>query len=191
MWFDVYPLGNEIKELQADGAGAGGEKLFVDVGGGRGHDIERIANCFPSVDPKTLVLQDQADVVKEAHIPDGVQIMPHDFFQEQPVKGAKYYFLHSILHDWGQDQCQKILSQLRAAMKPGHSKIIIVEAAIGAKESHPRATALDLVMASVFGTGEKREEDWRAMIEGVEGLRVKKVWSGPGCVESALEVVCK
>ncbi|KAI9666748.1 MAG: hypothetical protein M1831_001523 [Alyxoria varia] len=189
-WFDVYPLDAELQALQSEDSDArrGGEKLLVDVAGGRGQDIERLVARFPSVDTKSLVLQDLADVLKEAHVPDGVEVMPHDFFTEQPVKGARYYYLHWILHDWPLEQCQTILSKLRDAMKPGWSKIMIAEIVVSAKEAHPQATALDIAMAASYGTSEKREDEWRALIEGVEGLRVKKMWSGPGSVESVFEV---
>ncbi|KAL4917568.1 O-methyltransferase-domain-containing protein [Aspergillus aurantiobrunneus] len=73
-----------------------------------------------------LVLQDLPQVVKELPQIYGVRVEATDFLQEQSVKGAKFYCLRRILHDWPGSQCIQILRSLRAAMA-SDSRILIDE----------------------------------------------------------------
>ena len=50
----------------------------------------------------------------------------HDFFKPQPVKNASMYFVRFVMHDWSDEWCKKLLSQLRAAAGPT-SKLIMFE----------------------------------------------------------------
>lgn len=67
--------------------------LLVDVGGGKGHDLQALYSSFGSPswkDESNLVLQDLPQVlaaIPESELPAAVIKMPHDFFEEQPVKG--------------------------------------------------------------------------------------------------------
>lgn len=54
-----------------------------------------------------------------------IELQVHDFFTPQPIKGARAYFMRSVLHDWPDEQCRKILGHLKDAMDPGYSKILI------------------------------------------------------------------
>ena len=53
-----------------------------------------------------------------------VTFMAHDFFEPQPVKKAKAYFLRAILHDWGNPTCVKILRNLLPALEDGDRVLI-------------------------------------------------------------------
>lgn len=71
--------------------------LLVDIGGGRGHDVEVFQKSFPDAKGR-LVLQDLPPVIddiKELH--SSIERMPHDFFSAQPIKGMWY---PPFLHPW-------------------------------------------------------------------------------------------
>lgn len=63
---------------------------IVDVGGGAGQVITKILAATPALDPKKCALQDIPRVLDLATTAKdlGVQIMPHDFHTEQPIKGT-------------------------------------------------------------------------------------------------------
>lgn len=86
--------------------------------------------------PGRLVLQDLPEVVEQARgmfLHPRIELMAHDFFTEQPIQGklillpfladmanrigARAYYMHSILHDWNDDNCRRILTTLVPAMK--------------------------------------------------------------------------
>lgn len=43
----------------------------------------------------------------------GIKKQTHDFFTEQPIKDARFYFLHTIVHDWSDGQAKNILEDLK------------------------------------------------------------------------------
>ena len=70
-------------------------------------------------------MQDLASTVDNAasslppELSDRVEFMPHDFFREQPVKGADVYLFRWIFHNWSDDYCIKILRSLTPSLKKG------------------------------------------------------------------------
>jgi len=132
-WFaeDYYP----VQERLIDGAE--GEKPFlVDVGGGSGHDIEGLREAFEGQLPGELVLQDRPEIVKLAKLGPGAQAMPHDFMTEQPVKGARAYYLHSIIQDWNDEVNTEILKAIVPAMTKGYSKILVNDFVVPDQGAH-------------------------------------------------------
>jgi chemotaxis methyl-accepting protein methylase len=82
-----------------------------------------------------FVVQDRPETVSDgssklpAELTDRVTFMAHDFFTEQPIKGADVFLLRWILHDWSDKYAIKILRALAPALKPG-VRILINEAVI-------------------------------------------------------------
>ena len=82
-WFEIYPAGQKLNEGLQDVDDA---VLLVDVGGGKGHDIALFRQRFPSL-PGKLVLQDLPHTFAALPSkPEGITLMEHDFFTEQPIK---------------------------------------------------------------------------------------------------------
>ena len=84
-WLDFFPFEEQLtKEFK--GSRDAEKVILVDVGGGIGHEIEEIKKRYPQVEGK-FVLQDLPDTLRQALPVPGMQIMSHDFFTPQPVKG--------------------------------------------------------------------------------------------------------
>lgn len=122
-------------------------------------------------------------------IDPSIQLTSHDFLAEQPVRGARAYFMHSVLHDWPDDVCAKILARLAEAMAPGYSKLLIFECVIPRTGAYWEATAGDILMMTQLSALERTEDHWRRLIEGSGlGLRIVKFWSsGQSDVENLIE----
>ncbi|KAI1655997.1 hypothetical protein F4813DRAFT_364995 [Daldinia decipiens] len=58
--------------------------------------------------------------------------------------------MHSVLHDWPDEQCVEILTQLCKSMEPGYSKMLINENVIPPQHTYWKATALDIIMMTGF-----------------------------------------
>ena len=88
-WMDhnFYP----VDENLVKGAKVEDDSVFlVDVGGGKGHDLQEFYRKHPKV-PGKLVLQDLKDVIEEAeasNLDEKIVPMTHDFFTKQPVMGT-------------------------------------------------------------------------------------------------------
>ncbi|BCS20287.1 uncharacterized protein APUU_20719A [Aspergillus puulaauensis] len=183
-WTDpgFYP----VQEQLVEGTTLGEEDvLLVDVGGSFGHDLLDFRRKWPSV-PGRLVLQDLPEVVssvKDLH--PSIDVTAHDFFTEQPVKGARAYYMHSVLHDWPDNLGRKILANLVAAMKPGYSKLLVNENVIPDTGAYWETTSLDIIMMQI-GSGERTERQWRALLESA-GLKIVHIWTAQRGVESLIE----
>ncbi|KAL3489187.1 S-adenosyl-L-methionine-dependent methyltransferase [Aspergillus germanicus] len=159
--------------------------LLVDVGGSFGHDLSDFRRKWPDV-PGRLVLQDLPEVVKPVKdLHSTIDVTAHDFFTEQPVKSARAYYMHPVLHDWPDELCAKILANFVAAMKPGYSKILINENVIPDTGAYWETTSLDLIMMQI-GSRERTERQWRTLLEDA-GMRVTNIWTANPGVESLIE----
>jgi sterigmatocystin 8-O-methyltransferase len=159
----------------------------VDVGGGRGHVSVRIAEKVPGLnfvvqDDESMLEAGQAEGVPKA-VKDRIEFMPHDFFNEQPVKGADVYLLRFILHDHSDSRCAKILSNIVDAMEPGKSRILIDDAIVPSflgPESSRFFNLLDLYMLAGLNGKERTLEQWNYLIQMVSPkLVLEKVWKTP------------
>ena len=80
-WLDFYPLAQNL----VSGAEVEDDSVFcVDVGGGKGHDLDKLHDRFPTL-PGRLVLQDVEKVIGRSTV---FESMVHNFFQPQPIKGV-------------------------------------------------------------------------------------------------------
>jgi hypothetical protein len=200
----IYPVEDR---LFSGAQGSTDAILIVDVAGGLGHDIQEFKKFYPhhpgvsypdqfryytltNSTSKKLVLQDLPVVIQDVKdIDPSIQLMAHDFLTEQPIKGARAYFMHSVLHDWPDDVCQQILARLAEAMKPGYSKLLIFECVIPRTGAYWEATAGDMLMMTQLSALERTEDNWYRLIEG-SGLRLKivKFWKcGVSNVENVIE----
>jgi hypothetical protein len=90
-WHNWFPVDIFLKE------DIGQDTVFlVDVGGGLGHDLAAFAASMPDQQMR-LVNEDLPEVINEARklSMDGrIELLEHDFFQAQPIKGAKIVSAH-------------------------------------------------------------------------------------------------
>ncbi|KAL4989304.1 O-methyltransferase-domain-containing protein [Aspergillus falconensis] len=146
--------------------------FFVDVAGGSGHRCIGVKDKYPSLEGR-LVLQDLPEVVKELPEIQGVRIEAHNIFQEQTVKGAQFYYLSRILHDWPDDKCIQILQNVRSAMV-SDSRILINEIIVP-ETNVPWQTALaDISVMVLLGGRERTRTQWATLAER-SGLRISHV----------------
>ena len=96
--------------------------------------------------------------------------------------------MHSVLHDWSDDESRKILRQLIPAMEKGYSKILINENIVPNIGACWKTTALDFVMMALAASAERTEAQWRALLESV-GLKVTGIWTVGWGTESLIEAV--
>ena len=89
---DWFPVQEQILDGYQSAAGNEDGVLLVDVGGGRGQDVETFKNRFPTA-PGRLILQDLSRTVEHAKLSPEIEVMVHDFVKPQPIKGNASSFL--------------------------------------------------------------------------------------------------
>lgn len=97
--------------------------------------------------------------------------------------------MHTILLDWPDDVCRKILAPLAKAMKPGYSKLLILECVIPKMGAYWEATAGVILMMTQLSAVERPEGHWHQLVqESGLGLKIVKFWKrGQSDVENVIE----
>jgi hypothetical protein len=120
-WVDVVRFDEEIARDSHEN-----EAVFVDIGGGDGSQCIEVQKAHQL--GGRIILQDRAAVIEKATKAReaGVETMVYDFFTEQPVKGARAYFIQFVLLNWDNSDCVRILASQVPAMGP-ESVLMIVD----------------------------------------------------------------
>lgn len=188
-----HEMPNIMQSVFGDYKASAEDVLMVDVGGSSGHDLISFHSAHSDVSGR-LILEDLPPAVEAAKAAgeldrEGIEAVAHDFFTPQPIQGARVYYLKMVLHDWPDEQCKQILANLKPALKQGHSRILLNEIIIPDVGAGWFETSVDMIMMCCHSAQERRERDWRALVEGVEGLKVAGIYDVDGAVEKVLEVV--
>ena len=77
------------------------------------------------------------------------------------------------MHDWGDDDCVKILRRVASAMTHGYSKLFLNEFIISAKDVPMYPALLDINMMSILNGMERTEKQWSELLVQA-GLKVLK-----------------
>lgn len=173
----MYPFSSQTHDLRSDLDAV----TVVDIGGGAGDAIHQFRQNFPHL-PDRFVLQDLPKSIRNldmAGMKDiGIELMEYDFFQPQPIKGAKYYHFRHILHNWPDELGLKILRATRVAMEEStdYSRLLIRELVLPDTNYSVVEAFLDITMWCLFNGQERTELEWvkllrRARFEIVEFWR--------------------
>lgn len=102
---------------------------LCDIGGGQGHLLCNFLSRYPHMRGTILelesVVNNQNSVwPKKLDVEDRFQYVKGNMFEEVPTADA--YFMKMILHDWNDEECKKILSNLNKASS-NNAKVFIIE----------------------------------------------------------------
>ncbi|CAG8888306.1 unnamed protein product [Penicillium egyptiacum] len=174
-WTEGFTLLNdEARKVPFKGSStiqASEKPFFVDVGGGHGHQCIELGKKYPNL-LGHLVLQDLPEAVKNLAPIDGVKAEAYDFFQTQPIIGAKFYYLRRIMHDWPDHKAATILRNIRAAMGPD-SRVLIDDAVLPDTGANWQSALADLAMMTFAGK-ERTRHQWESLAESA-GLHVEQI----------------
>ena len=174
-WFDMYPVLEKLKVSYPE------ENLIVDVGGGMGHDMTAFRNKFPDL-PGKVVFSDLPSVIeaaKEKGLPAGIEGYGHDFFKPHPdaIKGAKVYYLRTVLHDWPDKQARIIVKNVKDLMTKD-SILLINENVLPDQGASLYQAQLDLSMMVCFSSLDRTEKQFKELLES-EGLKLVQTYKPP------------
>ncbi|WP_394617871.1 methyltransferase [Lentzea sp. JNUCC 0626] len=149
----------------------------VDVGGGSGGFLADVLRGNPGLNG---VLFDQAHVLP-GEVPQGIE--PHrwtevagNFFDGVPA--ADVYLLSYVLHDWDDEACVRILSNLKKTLAP-HGRIAVFDAVVGDDDRPDDAKSLDLVMMILVSGRERTADEFEALF-GKAGLKLERIVASQG-----------
>ncbi|KAI0450467.1 putative O-methyltransferase [Xylaria acuta] len=181
-WTEIYDTRILMRDFDADGE----EALLVDMGGAHAVDIERLLCRYPDLPGGKLILQDTPDVIAIVEASEKIRVMGHDFFTPQPVKGARAYFMHAVLHDWDDSDAGRILNHVVAAMRKDYSKLLLYESVLVSTGATMYQSVADVSIMHLISAAERTEARWRELLR-TAGFKVCKIWCHPSSLESVIE----
>ncbi|KAK7426527.1 Alpha-1,3-mannosyltransferase cmt1 [Neonectria magnoliae] len=175
------------------------EGTFVDIGGSHGFVCVDLGKKWKKTKFVVQDLQKTVDSAPKPLSPDEditqrVTLQAHDFFTEQPVKGADVYYFRWILHNYSTPYAIKIIKSLIPALKPG-ARIVINDHClrdVGAENPWDEKImrSMDMVMLAVLNAQERTETEFRELFKAVDERFVfKGVTRTAGCRMSVVEAV--
>lgn len=133
-------------------------RTVCDVGGGSGSVLAHVLTAAPSARGLLLELpalaDDAARVFEGAGVVGRAEFVTGDFFESVPA-GCDLYLLFSVIHDWGDDECVRILRTIAAGMTPA-SRLAVVEPHVERGAAGNFAKASDMLMLTLTAAGRER-----------------------------------
>lgn len=158
-------------------------RLIVDVGGGNGETLRQILGRCPA--PRGLVF-DRPDVVRAIpadRLMQGRITAEAGSFLERVPSGGDHYLMIRVLHNWGDNDCLRILRNCRAAMSTD-ARLLIGEQILEPDPARGKATdyLLDTQMMAMFGDARERtESEYRGLL-AASGFVLRRAIATPSPV---------
>jgi hypothetical protein len=144
---------------------------LADIGGGNGYLLKGVLNATPGLQG---VLFDLPSVIEQnaGAASSRLTLQGGSFFEDGlPVCDA--YFLMQILHDWSDEEAERILTSIRRAA-PEKAKVLIAEWLVP-EDGKPSWTLLiDMIMMAELTGMERTESEFRKMLART-GFRLDRV----------------
>ena len=150
-------------------------RRVVDVGGGDGTLLTAVLRVSPTTSGVLFDLPAVVDAAKTRFDPAlaaRAEFVGGDFFKAVPA-GADLYVMKSILHDWNDRDCQRILGTLRQAMS-ATARLIVAEDHVCAPNQPCLAKQRDINMLVRTGGRNRTEQEYRDVLTR-GGLRTTRV----------------
>jgi hypothetical protein len=151
-------------------------ETLVDVGGGHGAFLAAVLDAYPGIRGVLYVLPHVVEsapaALAERGLGERVRLEGGSFFERVPTDGD-CYLLKSVLHDWEDDDCVRILRACAASM-PRDAVLLIVERLVGAPNDDPDTKFSDLNMMVLPGGRERTVVEFDALITAA-GMKVARV----------------
>lgn len=140
---------------------------ICDVGGGHGHLACRLLETYPHLEgmvlelPSVIAEEDRLWAPKLG-VEDRCDYIVGDMFEAVPEADA--YFLKFILHDWEDDDCVQILSNVREAATTD-ARLFVIESIVPGPDAPHFAKRLDMTMMVHIGGRERTEAEYARLLE--------------------------
>jgi hypothetical protein len=146
----------------------------VDVGGGNGSLLSAVLAAYPN---RRATLFDMPEAVAAARRGEGgplpgVSFVAGNLFTAAAAASGDIYLLRHVLHDYDDDDCVRILTNVRRAMLPP-ARVLVLEAPLPSDESPGPGRWLDLQVMVLCGGRERTVEEYGALFERA-GLRLSR-----------------
>lgn len=143
-------------------------KNIIDIGSGQGILLAMILNKYNNIKGKIFdlphVVEGAKKIFKQYGVYDRVETISGNFFETIPA-GSDIYFLKNIIHYLSDEQCIKLLKDIKAVL-PVNGKILIFEPVIENNNRYSFAKLYDIQMlVSRNGGKERTRKEFEEIIQ--------------------------
>jgi O-methyltransferase domain len=154
-----------------------GIATVVDVGGGHGAFLASILAARPDMHGIVFdlphVISGASATLHRAGVADRCETIAGSFFDAVPI-GADAYVLKSVLHDWSDEQCLKILKNCHGAMPPD-GRLLVIELDLPPGNQQHFGKYVDMnIMLQTEGGYQRSEVEHRSLF-AASGFRLSRV----------------
>jgi hypothetical protein len=143
-------------------------RSFCDVAGGYGHLMCSLLQAHPHLEGMVIdlpeVVADRDELwAGKLGLANRCEYIGGDMFKQVPEADA--YSLKMILHDWNDEECVAILTNLRKSAPSAEARVFVVEHVVPAN-GVPHFSKLFDIHMMCWGTGRERtEEEYATLLE--------------------------
>ena len=150
---------------------------LADIGGGAGLLLSSILFKHKKLkgilfDLPSVVLQAKSIILKYGVV-DRIAIKTGTFFDPLPA-AADGYLLKNVIHNWSDEECIRILSNISAVL-PDHGKILILEMIVQEDNKPSFAKLIDIQMMVFMHSGKERTKKEFQQLLSRSGLRINRI----------------
>jgi O-methyltransferase domain/Dimerisation domain len=155
-------------------------RKIVDIGGGHGFLLRKVLERAPTAKGVLFDLPGVVASADKGSLGERIQAVGGSFFEGVP-EGGDCYTLKHIIHDWSDDQCQKILKNIAAVMAP-EGRVLVLETVMPESPTPHPAKFMDVNMLAMTEGGCERSEHEYAELLQASGLKLSRVIPTAGAV---------
>ncbi len=165
-------------------------KTLVDIAGGDGGHLIEILKAYPDMNgiifdqPETA--QRAEGFIREAGISERCTTVGGDFFKAETLPdNGDAYMMRNIMHNWGDEPCQQILTNIVSRM-PNNARVLVMEQPLPDSEEELNDCVQywgvspawwDMLMFMWYGGAERNTEGFKALYK-TAGLELTNVMHG-------------
>lgn len=148
---------------------------LCDIGGGHGHLVCNLLREHPQLKGSVLELEStirnkELLWAEKMGLADRCSYLAGDMFREVPRSDA--YIMKMILHDWNDEECIKILSNIQKA-SPAGGRVLVIEHVVPDPETPHFSKLFDIHMMCALTGRERTEKEYAELMSraGLEYMR--------------------
>ena len=168
-----------------------GIHTIVDVGGADGTGLATILAAHPHM---RGVLFDLPHVITSAPetlarhgVDDRVDCVGGDFFESVPA-GADAYLVSAVLHNWPDQQAQRIVANIAAAGGSG-ARLLMIEFVVPPGDTAHLSKISDLNMLAMLDGKERTETEWRELLTAADftGIEIHQTGTPLSVIQATVQ----
>lgn len=162
--------------------------LFVAIGASGSGFLRKFNNKFPD-HPGRLILQEKPEFLEALSSYENIfEGIPTDKFDPHPIQGARAYYLLTTLRGKSEQECVTVLEQLKLAVEPGYSVVLLNEIIVPTQHASWRVTSMDRLVNATHSTNEWTEADIASIIKQA-GFKTREMHRCPMVPSTLIEII--